>query len=466
MKNMVVIVFLVLVITGVGRGEVRFVDRTEELIGQGSLGGKAAWGDFDDDGWVDILAGGALWVNDEGRGFTRLVSCGDGVMGDYDNDGYLDVFCYGSRRLWRNVGGVELEEQELGDLLPEVSRGASWGDHDGDGDLDLYVGGYEVWPDEEYADVMLENYGGSFGIRWEQELILRARGITSCDFDADGDIDIYVSNYRLLPNLLWVNDGTGVFWEEGADYGVAGDGDYDAYGHTIGSAWGDFDNDGDIDLFVGNFSHPADYQDRPKFYRNMGEDNGWRFEDVSYRAGLMWQESYASPALGDYDNDGDLDLYFTTVYEGDHAVLYRNDGRWRFRNVTEEVGLAEMGATYQAAWADFDNDGDLDLATAGRLWVNEGNDNHWLKVRLAGDGETVNRWAIGAQVRIELGDDTLTREVEAGTGEGNQNDLTLHFGLGDWDEDVDLEILWPGGERQRVNGVAVDQTLVVDWEGI
>ena len=97
--------------------------------------------------------------------------------------------------------------------------------------------------------------------------------------------------------------------------------------------------------------------------------------------------------------------------------------------------------------------------------MNEGNDNHWLKVRLVGDGERVNRSAIGAQVRIELGDDTLTRQVEAGTGEGNQNDLTLHFGLGEWEEDVDLEILWPGGTRERVNGVAVDQTVVVNRDG-
>jgi len=116
-----------------------------------------------------------------------------------------------------------------------------------------------------------------------------------------------------------------------------------------------------------------------------------------------------------------------------------------------------------AARADLHSDGDLDLATAGKLFVNQGTGGHWLKVHLEGDGETVNRSAIGAQVRVTVDGKTLTRQVEAGTGEGNQNDLTLHFGLGAHDGPVSLEIVWPGGARQTVPDVEVDHVVSVPY---
>ena len=106
------------------------------------------------------------------------------------------------------------------------------------------------------------------------------------------------------------------------------------------------------------------------------------------------------------------------------------------------------GQTYQAAWADYDNDGYLDLTTNGRLYRNSGSTHGWLKVRLEGDGKAVNRAAIGAQVRATISGQTITRQVESGTGEGNQNDLTLHFGLGAYRGIVALEILWPDGARE------------------
>ena len=117
--------------------------------------------------------------------------------------------------------------------------------------------------------------------------------------------------------------------------------------------------------------------------------------------------------------------------------------------------------TYQAAGADFDNDGDLDLLTGRRLFRNGQSGGHWLKVRLIGDGRRVNRDAVGAQVRIRLGDRTLTRHVETATGECNQNDLTLHFGLGDHGEAVVVEVRWPGGRTQRVT-TNVDQQIVIE----
>lgn len=440
-----------------------FRDVTDAVGLRGLSGDVGAWGDFDNDGWVDLYVGGQLWRNAGGQQFTRVEGTplqGAGLWGDYDNDGWLDLFSWtAGGKLFQNREGKSFDD--VSDRLPRlpmaVSLGATWGDFNGDGWLDLYIGGYET--DSGYlTDVIYRNQGGgSFVETWRTEGKLQpARGITAADFDEDGDLDIYVSNYRLEPNLLWRNDGRGKFQDVAAEFGTAGDGDLGAYGHTIGSSWGDLDNDGRLDLFVGNFSHPPAYQDRPKFLKNLGPDRHFHFEDKSAAAGLRWQESYASPTLGDFDNDGRLDLYFTTVYPGDKSVLYRNGGDWRFEDVSAAADVDEP-TTYQAAWADFDHDGWLDLLTGGKLFRNPGGEGHWLKVQLQGAGK-VNRAALGAQVRVHAGDQILTRQVEGATGQGNQNDLTLHFGLGAQARPVKLEIRWPDGTRQEIQ-TAPDRTV-------
>ena len=447
-----------------------FVDQTATLA-PGFGGSSAAWGDYNNDGYTDVNAGGTLWRNQGGTGFTSVVGHGQGVWGDCNNDGYLDYYTWGGNGgLHVNVGGTGWTSIPMPALPKDtsgthnnVSLGGCWGDFDGDTYVDLYIAGYEIWsPSADFPDAILGNNGGtSFSTDWTQTSVYRGRGATACDFDEDGDIDVYVSNYRLQPNLLWLNNGSGGFTEVAGAYGVQGVNQLGAYGHTIGSAWGDFNNDGHIDLFVGNFSHPDWYQDRARLLSNDGPPN-YHFTERWVLDGGDWQESYASPSVADYDNDGDLDLYFTTVYGGNYSRLYRNNGGWSFSNVTGEEGLGGMPTTYQAAWADFDNDGDLDLATGGRLYVNQGNGNHWLKVRLLGDGTSMNAAAIGAQVRIDLGGGTvLVRQVEAGTGQGNANDLTLHFGLGGRTAPVDLDIFWPDGTSQIMEDVAVDQFLEI-----
>ncbi len=141
--------------------------------------------------------------------------------------------------------------------------------------------------------------------------------------------------------------------------------------------------------------------------------------------------------------------------------LYRNDGRWSFTDVTAAEGLANIGAGYLAAYADFDNDGDLDLLAGKALYRNQTVGNHWLRVRLEGGGK-VNRSAIGAQARIHLPDRSLTRQVEAGTGEGNQSELVLHFGLGRQRDPVELEITWPHNVGVQKVMTAVDRVVTVD----
>ena len=435
-----------------GAAQPWFVDVTGQVGLANNPGGAAAWGDYDGDGWVDVCIAGRIYRNENGENFTPANASvqGEGIWGDYDNDGDLDIFS------WKNAGHLLLNNGDgtfsdatagLPPLPTVISRGTCSADLNGDGLLDLYVGGYEQWGVvAAHPDTIYVNQGnGTFVEHWRTAAsqLQQARGITAADFDEDGDVDVYVSNYRLQPNLLWRNDGSLNFTDVAHEYGVAGDGELGAYGHTIGSAWGDLDDDGHIDLFVGNFSHSPAYQDRPMFLRNQGPPQ-YHFENMSSGADLQWQESFASPALGDFDNDGDLDLYFTTVYPGDHCVLYRNDGQWHFTDVTAQAGI-QADQTYQAAWADYDNDGDLDLLTGGKLYENQMASGHWLKVKLEGPGS-----AIGAQVRIRLGSQTITRQVEGGTGEGNQNELTLHFGLGDHAGLVPIEISWPNRVVQTV----------------
>ncbi|MCS6861480.1 MAG: CRTAC1 family protein [Abditibacteriales bacterium] len=448
-----------------------FIDRTG-AVGLNLNPEAACWVDFDNDGWVDLCAAEAVWKNHAGQRFTTVATTGAVVAADFDNDGFADLFSWSHLRLYRNNAGKNFVEFKLPPLPKCVSRGACWGDFNGDGFVDLYVGGYEDWEaGVTYPDMMLLNVRGeAFRLAWS-ETRYRARGVTACDFDRDGDLDIYVSNYRLQPNLLWLNDGTGKFQDAAADYNVVATSPGFAGGHSIGACWGDFDNDGNIDLFAGNFAHVDRRGDQPKsrFLRNRGRQKNYTFEDLG-PCGVFYQESYASPAAGDYDNDGDLDLFLTTVYaiasfnRKNFPVLFRNDGGFVFTDATAAANLAGLPPTSQAAWADYDNDGDLDLVTAGKLFENQGSDNRWLKVRLHGDGRVVNRSAIGAQVRIKLPDKTLTRQVEAGTGEGNQNDLTLHFGLGQHTDPVDVEIFWTNGTVQTLRRVETNRLIAVRFQ--
>lgn len=460
---------LPLFMPGTAVGDTKFEEVTEAVGIKGFCCTEVAWGDFDNDGWVDAYSD-VLWRNVGGT-FVQVDGPfeGPGIWGDYDNDGDLDLYLYAEGPLLRNDGADGFTDvRGILDSRPmRICRSAAWGDFNGDGYLDLYITGYELWEsDHEWHDVIFRNNGGkSFTRVWQTPQIRRTRGVTCADYDEDGDLDIYVSNYRLQPNYLFRNDGNFEFTDVAAALGnVDGDGDAGAWGHTTGSAWCDFDNDGRLDLFVGNFSHPPAYQDRCKIYRNVKTDDGCSFQEQPGEI-VRWQESYATPAFGDYDNDGWVDLFLTTKYGGDHGALFHNgsaespDGRWVLNDVTVASGTKHQnpGST-QAAWADFDNDGDLDLATSGLLFRNPGNDNHWLKVRLKGDG--VNAFAIGAQVRVLTGDRRMTRQVEGGTGEGNQNDLTLHFGLGSQKEPVEIEVRWPDGTKQ-VQDSAVDETVEI-----
>jgi len=450
--------------------------------------GDIAWGDYNNDGNVDMISEGVLWRNSGPPGYTfsTVFNPGASVWGDYDNDGKLDIYHFNHNILYHNES-TSNTTSFVSVPFPAVpmtwsnnnftySRGATWADYTGNGFVDIYIGGFENEGSVAFFDdaLVFNNQDGTFTKQADRNS-RQARGVTSCDWDEDGDVDIYVSNYRLQPNPLWVNDGSGTFTDQGALFGIQGNSPpvapaLQSYAHTVGSCWGDVNNDGHFDLFAGNFNHHDNRRgEDATLYRNQGPGNpnpadDWHFVPEWILDVPDWQETHGSPSLADYDNDGDLDLYFTVLSASDAPRLYRNEGKWSFTDVTDLEGLGGGDTSWQAAWADFDNDGDLDLVTDGKLFVNNSPiSNHWLKVHLTGNGTTVNRAAIGSQARIDVGSGTiLTRQVEAGTGEGNQNDMTLHFGLGSHNAPVDIEVTWlgSGGAFTTVaNDVALNQTV-------
>ncbi len=460
-------------------------------VGAGSIaaeGEHAAWGDLDQDGRVDLWAGGVLSLQRPRGEFARIDAPGQGVIADLDNDGVGDLVSFSpievrrGRRDESAPGGYRFEPVPLPALPATVSRGVSVADLDGDGRLDLAFGGYEDWErDLTYPNLILRNArteSGELAFEIHSEATLyRTRGITACDFDEDGDLDLYRSNYRLQPNELLVNDGRGSLADDALARGAVATSEGFGGGHSIGACFGDFDADGHFDLFAGNFAHVDSRGDQPKsrFLRNRGSEAGFTFEDLG-PCGIHYQESYATPAAADVDNDGRLDLYFTTVYAiasfetPNHPVLFRNElesGAWQVRDITAGSGLESLPPTYQAAFADVDRDGRIDLVTAGRLFLNRSPAaGAALEVRLLGDGLRVNRDAVGAQVRATLGDGrVLTRQVELGTGEGNCNSPFLHFGLGPATGPLHVEVRWPDGTRTELAEVAPDSAIDLAYGG-
>jgi hypothetical protein len=489
----------------------RFTDVTEDAGFRDDMGmSRVAWGDYDGDGWEDLLLNGrSLWRNDRDGTFTDVTAAAGikgvngvgGIWADIDNDGDLDFYTivrsFTARdALWRNDGDgtftdVTTQSGEIWDYLP--TEGAAWGDYDNNGYVDLYVANYETASasDEELGigtpDVLYRNLGdGTFenvtrraGIELDGEPLC-GRGVSWCDYDDDGDLDIYVSNYRLDPNLLWRNDEDGTFVNvarQTRTEGYASDSPLGGprYGHTIGSDFGDYDNDGDMDLYASNLAHPRFimFSDKCMLLNNRGGD----FVDRFYGSGIAYCETSSDPAWGDFDNDGDLDLYFTAVYEGVRSRLFRNIARDRFEDATGETRTS-VDNGWGCAWCDYDHDGDLDLAvgsgTGFRLLENEGNANRWLQVEL--EGTYSNKAAIGARVRVRAGDLEMIRDVQGGRGTTSQNMLACHFGLGDHGSSVEVLVRWPGetvwvnygtfGVDQRVSivqgDVGVDASVALE----
>lgn len=440
---------------------VTFTEVTDSSGLQGlSPGRTCACVDMDGDGYVDIMTTAGLFQNDGSGSFKRLdVPGSEGIWADLNNNGRPDFLSLaGKGRILLNEGGGSFKPMPFaGNPLPARPR-AACADADGDGWVDVFITNYE----EKFGgpirrDLLFFNAGdGSF--RAPVTLTddgWAARGANWADFDNDGDQDLYVSNYRLMPNALWVNDGRGTFTDQARQRGVYGDARagkqpaskwYSAYeytGHTIGSSWGDLNNDGYLDLVVVNFSHPPTFQNRVQICINSGPpDYTFSNRNRDAKAGIYWQESYAKAALADVDNDGDLDLYITTVYPRDSGELFENDGSGTFTPVGKQLGV-RLKKSYQVNWIDVDNDGHMDLLVGGRLFRNSGSGFNWIKVRSVG-GAGSNHSAIGARITVTAGDRTQIREVSAGNS-GNQDPFVAHFGLATHQGPVTVRVRFPSG---------------------
>ncbi len=527
-----------------GDGRVMFVDVSSDLgvvlknvsgdseqsyVVDAMMGGSALF-DYDNDGDLDlyVLNGSrvvgfpdgdhprnALYRNDGNTFIDVTEKSGTGdegwgmgcVTGDYNNDGDLDIYVtnYGKNVLYSNQGDGTFkdvtERAKVGD--EGLSTGCAFFDYDGDGDLDLYVANYidfnhflETTPDRSYrwkglkvhfgprgingdGDILYRNEGdGTFSDVTEEakvvgEKMLYGLGVICGDYDNDGDQDIYVAN-DTGPNFLYQNNGDGTFTDVGWMIGAA----YSAYGEAqgcMGIAFGDYDNDGYQDIFVTNF-----WEQTNTLYHN---DKGAFFSDVSFDGGVAI-ESFEFLAWGtgffDYDNDGDKDLFVANGHifpQLDRAnlgtsyaqtnQLFENLGDGTFEDVSENsgAGLQIKKVSRGASFGDYDNDGDidifvLDLNDTPTFLRNEGgNRNNWLMVKTV--GVQSNRDGIGARIKVSCGELTQINEVRSGSSYLSQNDLRVHFGLGKSNTVDLLEVIWPSGLVERFENLSVNQLVVV-----
>jgi len=495
-----------------------FTNVTSSVGLAGISGNFLAWGDYDNDGDQDLLVNGGKLLENSGAPDYHFndISVQVGISGgsygtwaDWNNDGNLDLFVAGSSKLYQNTGEPDYQFQDVttisGIKYETYQTGSGWGDYDQDGFCDLFIARGENWPDGDpiyYPNTLYHNNGdGTFtnvtaqaGVD-ESSSPTYSRGVEWGDYNNDGLLDLYISNYRQLPNYLYENNGDGTFTDVAPSKGVADcspreGGNLDPYnrpGHSVGSIWGDYDNDGDLDLWVTNLNHKdARTSDDSLLYQNSGAPD-FTFTNVRDESGIAYKP-YVAPnegdelmvgcAWGDYDNDGFLDLFVPQIYdEPDYAYsfFYHNEGDGTFTEVSDETGV-RVWDTYAGCFCDYDNDGDLDLLTNGKgeatpgykkelhLYRNDGTPNHWLKVQL--NGSDSNRAAIGARVTIELGTGsnqdirTQMREVEGGMGcHGMQNSIPVEFGLGDYDGKVKVIVRWPNGLLESRSNILTDRLV-------
>jgi tetratricopeptide (TPR) repeat protein len=453
---------------------------------------RVAWGDYDNDGYDDLLLNGnRLLKNSKGKKFEDVsIPSGiektrgsGGVWADYNNDGLLDFYAISGDsqgdKLWKNNGDGTFTDvtKEAGNVTDNYpTEGAGWGDYNNDGHVDLYLANYENWEAQTYLpDILYKNNGnGTFKDATKEAGIIPSfgedragRGVNWGDYDNDGLLDIYVSNYRLQENFLWHNNGNGTFTNVASLLGVAGNDVNGWFGHTIGSDWGDYNNDGYLDLITANLAHPRyiEFSNRTMLYKNTGPKNNWEFNDVRMQSGIKYEETHSDPAWADVDNDGDLDLYITSIYEGRRSFLYENLGNGKFRDITWLAGVRVFNG-WGCAFSDFDNDGDLDLVVGSgsgvKLFRNDGNNNNYLKVKVI-DTKS-NRAGIGARIKVTQDKKSQIREIQGGKGTTSQNSLIAHFGLGKNKNFLSVEVSFPSGIHRKLEKIKPNQLLTIKEE--
>ncbi len=495
-----------------------------------TMGSGCAWIDYDQNGLLDLYLvngaatrvyqpksplRGALYRNNGDGTFTDVTThagvgaeglFGMGVaVGDYDNDGFPDLLLLGYGRciLYHNNGDGTFSDVSARAGVQNAglwASSAAWFDYDNDGKLDLVIANYVDWspernfycgdrgpgmrsychPDDFHGQppTLYHNNGdGTFtdvsklsglGLKGGNGL-----GVVTFDYDNDGWQDIFIANDH-MPNFLFHNNHDGTFREVGYMAGVAvsADGQFEA---GMGTDAADTTGNGRLDLIVGHLDMQL-----ARVYQNMGDQT---FEDATLRSKLSYS-TYHMSTFGtrfmDYDNDGCRDLFMANGHVLDnveryHAdtkyaepkMMFRNTGRGIFENVSSQLGpdFQVPRVSRGAAVGDFDNDGDLDIlinncGQAPQLLRNDGGDaNHWLEIFLVGTKS--NRDGVGARVKVTAGDLILYDQRKGGMSYQSAQDPRLHFGLGQRTVVDSLEINWPSGMRTKLAGLKSDQIVAV-----
>jgi len=436
-----------------------------------------SWGDYDRDGLIDLFVsfvgrphllyrntGGAFQSVNAAAGILDDADpAGEGsVFADYDNDGDLDLFvsngCKPSPQspstLYRNNGNgtFTLRTQEAGLQFTGKTQGTAWADYDIDGDIDLYLGllvtpGRGNFLHRNNNDGTFTDVAAAAGVADERD---SNGGVAWADYNNDGYPDLFVGNRNQL-NRLYRNNGNGTFTDQATTAGIQG-GD-----NSEGGAWGDYDNDGWLDLFVASLDLGG------HLYRNNRDGT---FTNATVSAGVNLPGSGVGVNWVDYDNNGWLDLLVVNAGGTFPIRLYRNNRDGTFTDIASAAGLTEhVDDGRVGGWGDINNDGFLDLFISNygknRMFRNTPNGNHWLVLKP--QGVTGNRDGIGARVEVTavINGQTVRqiREVSAGGNRHAQDSMPLEFGLGDATA-AEVLISFPGGSLQQWGRVAADQTVV------
>jgi len=437
----------------------------------------AAWGDFDQDGDLDVFVGrlGArslLFQNNGDETFDRVPqsefdpkSCRGAACADFDNDGDLDLFVtdFSSPAfVYENQGGMSFSGPGRS-IGATGNIGGSWGDFDNDGQLDIFVS------DQTGGSAALYHNGG--GGQFERTLLSGSSFSGAwADYDSDGDLDLFVARvappYSEAKDDLYENLGDGTLNKV-----TAGPIPAAPAAITFGGSWADYDNDADLDLFVARLGLNSLYEN----------DGNGTFVEVASDV-FTSNAGSSGAAWGDFDNDGFIDLYVVNNEDSQqNNELYRNLGGGSLKQTVSGSPANDLGGSRMACWVDYNNDGFLDLfVTNGQHGGARGDhvnqlyrnnlasltENHWIRIDCVGTSS--NRDGIGAKVRVRAiyaGEERWQmREITGGSGWGCSYPLEAHFGLGDAELIDTVRVEWPSGQVQELESVAVDQILMITEE--
>jgi len=448
----------------------------------GYLGIGQAVADFDRDGWPDLYvtsgAGPNTLLRNAGGGFVpaskaeALALADDASAGalffDYDNDGWPDLLVLGAEgsHLFRNRAGKGWADVTAEAGLETAGRGqsAAVADFDGDGWLDLYVVHWYFGEDESSplsADRFFLNRQGRFEdiSHWLDVEARAGPGFEALwfDYDNDGRIDLYVVNDKLYGNVLWRNEGPGCGGWCFRDVSQETGAARAAFSMGVSAA--DYDNDGDLDLFYSSIGEQVLLENR----HAQGQTG---FVEASIAAGVSLDAIGWGSMFFDADNDGRVDLYLATSNSDPNRCnrLWRNTGL-TFEDVSSSSGLGDCGFGMGLASLDVDRDGRIDVVLGNwgqqfSWYRNESVAGRALRVQLDG-ADRVNRDAVGTRVRLrDSGGREQLKELRIGSGHGGNHEPVLHFGLGDADI-VHLEVRWPDGVIEAPEPPETDELRLV-----